>query len=155
MIKIFKGDDTNFMGRTLKLSVDAGNIDLTGCRLELSFLGIKRVMDFDGTRDFILSLSADETSTLPLGIHMATIRLYDDQGRRYTLSNTVKICVTDVVSEAYDVTATISNISVSIPNILAGSTFDLGGSNGDTRAFLAQLAAALGAKVINSEEGAL
>lgn len=154
MIKIFKGDDTDFRGRTLKLTVDAGNLDLTGCKLELSFLGIKRVIDFDGTFDFILSFSAEETSALPLGTHMATIRLYDAQGRRYTLSNTVKICVTDVVSEAYDVTATITSISITIPNILSGATFDIGGSNGDTRAFLAQLAAALGAKIINSEEGA-
>lgn len=151
MITIFKGDDTDFMGRALKLSVDTGDLNLSGCKMELSFLGITRCIDLAGAAEFILVLSAAETSALPLGVHMATLRLFDQQGRRYTLSNTVKIRVTDNVADAYETPATITDLTISIPNILSGETFDVGGTNGDVRAFLAKLAAAMGAKVVDTE----
>lgn len=153
MIKIFKGDDTDFLGNALRLTVDVPDLDLTGCRLELSFLGIVRSVPCESSNVFLLALTAAETAALPLGVHFAALRLYDPQGRRFTLSNTVKVKVTDCVADAYETQATISDLTVTIPQVMAGQTYDIGGTNGDTRAFLAKLAEALGATVVDSEGG--
>lgn len=152
MIKILKGDDTDAMGNMLKISINVPGLDLAGCKLELSFLGVKHVMPCEKTNTFLLVLSAKETASMPLGVTLATVRLIDRQERRLTLTNTLKIKITDCVSEAYGRPATISDISITIPPLLAGTTYDLGGTNGDTRAFIARLAEALGATVVNTEE---
>ena len=151
MIKIFKGDDTDFLGRTIRITFGTDEIDLTGCTAELSFGGIIKRMPCEKRCDFLLVLSAEETSQLQLGMHNATIRLYDCDGRRFTLSNTLRIFVTDCVRLAYGSNVAVGEITVNLPKILTGETFDVGGTNGDTRNFLAKLAASLGATVVNSE----
>lgn len=152
MITILKGDDTDALGNTLKVTINVPDIDLAGCKLELSFLGVRREMPCDKENSYLLALSAEETAAMPLGVTLATVRLIDRLGRRHTLTNTLKIKITDNVSEAYGHSAKISDISITIPPLLAGATYDLGGTNGDTRAFIARLAEALGATVVNTEE---
>lgn len=151
MIKIFKGDDTDFKGRVLRLSFGADGLDLTGCKAELSFCGIVKEIECGGC-EFILALSSSETAALPIGVHFATLRLIDGEGRRVTVSNTIRVMVTDSVAEVYGDTFGVNTLTVALPKVMAGETFDLGGSNGDVRQFLASLAERFGAKVINSEE---
>ena len=152
MIKIFKGDDTDFKGRVLRLSFGADGLDLTGCKAELSFCGIVKEIECGGGCEFILALSAAETAALPIGVHFATLRLIDGEGRRITVSNTIRVSVTDSVAAVYGDTFGVNTLTVALPKVMAGETFDLGGSNGDVRQFLASLAERFGAKVINSEE---
>ena len=152
MIRIFKGDDTDFFGRILRLTFGADGLDLTGCRAELSFCGIKKTIDCAGGCDFIMALTAAETATMPIGRHFATMRLIDPQGRALTISNTIRILVTESVAEAYGNEVNVGTMTIALPKVMAGQTFDVGGSNADTRAFVAALAAKFGATVVNSEE---
>ena len=85
MIKIFKGDDTDFKGRILRLSFGADGLDLTGCKAELSFCGIVKEIECSGGCEFILTLSAKETAAMPVGVHFATLRLIDTEGRHLYL----------------------------------------------------------------------
>ena len=152
MIKIYKGDDTDFNGRVLRLTFGADGLNLAGCKAELSFCGIVKTLDCSKGCDFLLVLAAAETAPLTLGRHFATLRLIDPQGRRVTVSNTIMVCVTDSVADVYGDEIGVDTMTVALPKVMAGETFDLGGTNADVRKFLVALAERLGATVVNSEE---
>jgi hypothetical protein len=152
MIKIYKGDDTDWRGRILKFSFGSTEINLSGCRAELSFCGIEKQIDCDKGSEFLLVLSAAETATLPTGIHFGTLRLYDPEGRRLTVSNTIRVFVSESVADVYGAETNVSTLTVALPKIMEGETYDLGGTNADVRAFLATLAERFGAKIINTED---
>ena len=152
MIRIFKGDDTDFKGRVLRLSFGVDGLDLSGCKAELTFGGIVKTIPCDGGCEFLLALSARETNALPLGVHFATLRLIDAQNRALTISNTIRVKVTDSVAECYGEAIGVNTMTVAVPKILEGETFDIGGTNADVRSFLASLAERFGAKIVNTEE---
>ena len=99
---IYKGDDTDFNGGApITLNIETA-FDLSGCRIELSFLGCRR--EFSGlsghTATLSVVFSAAETVKMPVGTHCASLRAYDSAGRVRTLTDSVRLRVTDSVDEA-------------------------------------------------------
>ena len=99
---IYKGDDTDFNGGApITLNIETA-FDLSGCRIELSFLGCRR--EFSGlsghTATLSVVFSSAETAVMPVGTHCATLRAYDSAGRVRTLTDSVRLRVTDSVDEA-------------------------------------------------------
>ena len=101
MLRIFKGDDTDFADAN-RLRITIGTtVVLAGCRAEFSFLGVTRHIPDASTGTFEVAFTAAETAAMPLGVHCATIRVFDAQGRQRTTTNTLRIEVTDNVDMAY------------------------------------------------------
>lgn len=99
---IYKGDDTDFNGGApITLNIETA-FDLSGCRIELSFLGCRR--EFSGlsghTATLSVVFSSAETAAMPVGTHCATLRAYDSAGRVRTLTDSVRVRVTDSVDES-------------------------------------------------------
>ncbi|MBO5705595.1 MAG: hypothetical protein J6S05_01095, partial [Bacteroidaceae bacterium] len=102
---IYKGDDTDFRGSagfTLKI-VTSSNLNLSGCTVEVEVLGFKRSFPASATGELVcpFAFSAAETQRMPLGIHAATVRVYDSKGRVRTINNSIRVKVTNSVHEAY------------------------------------------------------
>ena len=101
MLRIFKGDDTDFAdANRLRITIGTAVV-LAGCRAEFSFLGVTRQIPDASTGTFEVAFTAAETAVMPLGVHCATIRVFDAQGRQRTTTNTLRIEVTDNVDMAY------------------------------------------------------
>jgi hypothetical protein len=121
---IYKGDDTDFRGSTgfmLKV-ITSSNLNLSGCTVEVEVLGFRKSFPASATGELVcpFAFSAAETQRMPLGIHAATVRVYDAKGRVRTINNSIRVKVTNVISEAYGETD---------PNevVLKISTLDLSG----------------------------
>lgn len=119
---IYKGDDTDFRGSTgftLKV-VTSSNLNLSGCTVEVEVLGFKRSFPASATGELVcpFAFSAAETQRMPLGIHAATVRVYDSKGRVRTINNSIRVKVTNNVHEAYgkddpqEVTLAISSVDL-------------------------------------------
>lgn len=119
---IYKGDDTDFRGSTgftLKV-VTSSNLNLSGCTVEVEVLGFKRSFPASATGELVcpFAFSAAETQRMPLGIHAATVRVYDSKGRVRTINNSIRVKVTNNVHEAYgkddpqEVTLAISTVDL-------------------------------------------
>lgn len=100
---IYKGDDTDFRGEsefTLRIKSAA---NLTGCTVEVELLGYCKAFPASATGELVCPFvfTAKETAAMPLGIHVATVRVYDAKGRVRTINNSIRVKVTNVLSEAY------------------------------------------------------
>lgn len=119
---IYKGDDTDFRGSTgftLKVVISS-NLNLSGCTVEVEVLGFRRSFPASATGELLcpFAFTAAETQRMPLGIHAATVRVYDAKGRVRTINNSIRVKVTNVLSEAYgkddpqEVTLAISTVDL-------------------------------------------
>ncbi len=101
MITLYRGDDAAFRGvKRLRVTVETKE-SLAGCCAEFELCGIvKRVPDVS-TGSFYLALTGEDTRGMPLGVHSATLRVFDEEGRRRTVSNAIRVCVTERVEAAY------------------------------------------------------
>lgn len=100
---IYRGDDTDFRGEsefTLRIKSAA---NLTGCTVEVELLGYRKAFPASATGELVCPFvfTAKETAAMPLGIHVATVRVYDAKGRVRTINNSIRVKVTNVISEAY------------------------------------------------------
>lgn len=154
---IYKGDDTNFRGcanLAIRLSTE---IDLTGCRIEFTFLGQKRVFWWNSessTLPFVFTSA--ETALFPCGTHKARVRVFDTEGRVRTMDDSVRIRVTDNLKEAYG-WEDEQEISVDVRQSRAGEfltdedVFDCGASFTDLKERMAFLWERMGGRVTNRE----
>ena len=119
---IYKGDDTDFRGSTgftLKV-VTSSNLNLSGCAVEVEVLGFRRSFPASATGELVcpFAFTAAETQRMPLGIHAATVRVYDSKGRVRTINNSIRVKVTNSVHEAYgkddpqEVTLAVSTVDL-------------------------------------------
>ena len=119
---IYKGDDTDFRGSTgftLKV-VTSSNLNLSGCTVEVEVLGFRRSFPASATGELVcpFAFTAAETQRMPLGIHAATVRVYDSKGRVRTINNSIRVKVTNSVHEAYgkddpqEVTLAVSTVDL-------------------------------------------
>ena len=119
---IYKGDDTDFRGSTgftLKV-VTSSNLNLSGCTVEVEVLGFRRSFPASATGELVcpFAFSAAETQRMPLGIHAATVRVFDSKGRVRTINNSIRVKVTNSVHEAYgkddpqEVTLAVSTVDL-------------------------------------------
>ena len=100
-IVLFKGDDTDFAwNQEIALEIET-DLDLTGFTAKFSVLGF--VQDFDDITSKKLNLvfPAEETSKFPLGMTDAVFEVFDTDGKKRTIINTLKVLVTKSVYEAY------------------------------------------------------
>ena len=105
---LFRGDDSNFeLNQKLYVSVET-EVDISGCSLFFSMMGVTKELSLDEKGLAQISFSSDETKNMPIGIFDASMYLVDKDGRRRTLSNKLAVKVTTNVAEAYDCYATIS-----------------------------------------------
>ncbi len=102
MITLFRGDDTAFGGaKSLRVTIETKE-SLAGCCAEFGVCGVvKRVRDVS-TGTFLLSFTGEDTAKMPLGEHVATLRVFDDESRRRTVSNTIRVRVTERVDLVYN-----------------------------------------------------
>lgn len=100
-ITVYKGDDTTFKGeKRLRVTIDT-RVSLAGCSAEFELCGlVKRIPDIS-TGTFYVNITGDETRRMPCGTHNAVLRAYDDEGRCRTISNSIRVEVTDRVEAAY------------------------------------------------------
>ena len=119
---IYKGDDTDFRGSpgfTLKV-VTSSNLNLSGCTVEVEVLGYRKSFPASATGELVcpFAFTAAETQRMPLGIHAATVRVFDSKGRVRTINNSIRVKVTNSVHEAYgnddpqEVTFAISTVDL-------------------------------------------
>lgn len=119
---IYKGDDTDFRGSTgftLKV-VTSSNLNLSGCTVEVEVLGFRRSFPASATGELVcpFAFTAAETQRMPLGIHAAIVRVFDSKGRVRTINNSIRVKVTNVLSEAYskddpqEVTLAVSTVDL-------------------------------------------
>ena len=119
---IYKGDDTDFRGSTgftLKV-VTSSNLNLSGCTVEVEVLGYRKSFPASATGELVcpFAFTAAETQRMPLGIHAATVRVYDSKGRVRTINNSIRVKVTNSVPEAYgkddpqEVTLAVSTVDL-------------------------------------------
>ncbi|MBE6396834.1 MAG: hypothetical protein E7046_07505 [Lentisphaerae bacterium] len=119
---IYKGDDTDFRGSTgftLKV-VTSSNLNLSGCTVEVEVLGFRKSFPASATGELVcpFAFTAAETQRMPLGIHAATVRVYDSKGRVRTINNSIRVKVTNSVHEAYgkddpqEVTLAVSTVDL-------------------------------------------
>lgn len=119
---IYKGDDTDFRGSTgftLKV-VTSSTPNLSGCTVEVEVLGFRRSFPASATGELVcpFAFTAAETQRMPLGIHAATVRVYDSKGRVRTINNSIRVKVTNSVHEAYgkddpqEVTLAVSTVDL-------------------------------------------
>jgi hypothetical protein len=105
---LFRGDDSNFeLNQRLYVEVET-DVDISGCSLFFSMMGITKELALDEKGLAEISFSSDETKSMPIGMFDASMYLVDKDGRRRTLSNKLAVKVTTNVAEAYDCYATIS-----------------------------------------------
>lgn len=102
---IYKGDDTDFMGAegfSVRISFE-DNLDLTGCALVVSILGITHRYEIKGKGEIVcpFTFTAKDTASMPLGVSCATVRIIDPQGRVRTILDTLRLKVVSSVQEAY------------------------------------------------------
>lgn len=115
MLTVFKGDDTAFMGgNRLRVTLETG-VDLSECCAEFELCGVvKRVRDVS-SGSFRVNFTADETARMPVGVHAATIRVYDGEGRRRTIANDVRVNVTERVEAAYGGADCAEEVAMAVP----------------------------------------
>lgn len=101
MITIFRGDDTTFKGeKRLRVTINT-RVSLVGCCAEFELCGVvKRIQDVS-TGTFYISLTAEDTAKMPVGVHSAVLRVYDDESRRRTVDNAIRVNITERVDAAY------------------------------------------------------
>ena len=100
---IYRGDDTGFNGAAPVVVNVKADFDLDGCTATLELGG--RAWRLEGLTgreaSFSLSWTAAETAAMAVGTHRATVRIADAEGRVRTVSDSVRIRVTDDLAEAY------------------------------------------------------
>lgn len=101
-IVLFSGDDSNFVGnQTIFIGLDT-EIDITGCKAHIKYIGKTFTWDtIPSDHRLELVFSAEETKNMPLGDWNAELWLEDAQGRRRTVDNQIRIRVTKSVDDAY------------------------------------------------------
>lgn len=139
-IVIYQGDDTDFIGNPrvyLELETD---LDLDGVTAKFEFLGVEKTFDvIPETKLLAVEFTKEETKTFPVGNAFASLKLTDSEGKVRTVSDDIKILVTDDVDIAYNIaTESIINLSVKAsypwdeitgkPHIIASELFS--GLNG-------------------------
>lgn len=153
-IVVLAGDDTDSLGLTpicIKVKTD---LDLNGCKIIFRFLGFEQTFTTfekdqeDDTYHLQISMTSAQTAKMPLGYQNASIDIIDSNNRSRTLDNSILVLVTDSTSVAYDIKNTVSvGIPASIATLLAGKSFDEGGTIGEMRDFVGEIGKALGATV--------
>ena len=151
---IYKGDDTDFAGRSdlaIRLDADEG---LDGCRVEFTFLGQRRsFVATAGESRIPFVFTAAETATMPVGTHKAKVRVFDAQGRVRTVAEP-RIKVTDDLKEAYS-GADVQEIGVEVTaggaSIAKADVFDCDAGLSDLKERIAYLWEKCGGTVINRD----
>ncbi len=101
MITLYRGDDTTFKGvKRLRVTIES-KTSLAGCSATFEVCGVVKHVPDVSTGSFYLSLTGEDTAKMPLGTHTATLRVYDDESRRRTVANTIMVCVTERIGDAY------------------------------------------------------
>ena len=101
MITLYRGDDTTFKGvKRLRVTIES-KTSLAGCSATFEVCGVVKHVPDVSTGSFYLSLTGEDTAKMPLGTHVATLRVYDDESRRRTVTNTIMVCVTERIGDAY------------------------------------------------------
>jgi len=101
MITLYRGDDTTFKGvKRLRVTIESKE-SLAGCSATFEVCGVVKHVPDVSTGSFYLSLTGEDTAKMPLGTHTATLRVYDDESRRRTVANTIMVCVTERIGDAY------------------------------------------------------
>lgn len=158
-IVIFSGDDTDALGlNPITIKVET-TLDLTGCKIIFKFLGFEQTFTTfvkDPEDDFYnlqISMTSEQTRSFPLGYQNATIEIIDTNDRTRTLNNSVLVLVTDDTEKAYNIKNTVSvGVPASIATLLAGKSWDEGGTIRSMRDFLGEVGKALGADITDMEE---
>ena len=118
--RIYKGDSTDFMGTEwFNVRISAAE-SLAGCEVEVSLLGVTRRFPVVAGRETVcpFPLSAKETAAMPLGVHVAKVRLVDQQGRVRTVLDSLRVKVVGSVAEAYGADAA-QELAIDISNAAA------------------------------------
>ena len=101
MITLYRGDDTTFRGvKRLRVTIESKE-SLAGCSATFEVCGVVKHVPDVSTGSFWLSLTGEDTARMPLGAHAATLRVWDAESRRRTVSNTIMVCVTERIGDAY------------------------------------------------------
>ena len=119
-IVLYRGDDTDFMGnQDIKVSLDT-ELDLTGCTVHFTLLGLKRVItELDEGYSFTLTFSRDDTKDFPTGEVYAALWIEDAQSRRRTVADNIRFIITNNAQFAYHDSEQFITLVIegSIPNV--------------------------------------
>lgn len=151
---IYRGDDTDFGGRSdlaLKLTTAA---DLDGCTVEFTFFGQRRTFTGKaGTTTMPFVFTSAETASMPVGTHKAKVRVFDASGRVRTVEEP-KLRVTDDIREAYS-GGGAQEIAVEVnrgtEQITTADVFDCSAGVSDLKERIAYLWEKCGGTVINRD----
>lgn len=110
VLSIYKGDDTGGMlGKRLVLNIQSP-FDLTGCVIVFNFQNITRRFENVAAGDSLeVFFSHNETARMSLGTGKATVIAIDAAGKIRTVTDSIRIKVTNNLKECYgDATVTVT-----------------------------------------------
>lgn len=104
MLKIYKGDDTNFQNlRTIRIVLQSVTFSLDGCYGEFELCGQRtKIAPLDTDVDLPIVFSHLQTAKMQIGEHDGRFRIIDSKMRIRTVSAKIKVLVTDDADEVYD-----------------------------------------------------
>ncbi len=101
MVTLYRGDDTTFKGvRRLRVTVSS-KTSLAGCSATFELCGVVKHIPDVSTGSFYLPLTGEDTARMPVGVHTATLRVYDEESRRRTVDDAIRVRVTERIDAAY------------------------------------------------------
>ena len=92
---VFQGDDTNFNGSTMRWYLPSG-YEYTGWRARYSIGPISKdvaIEQTEGQSYIPFDLSAEETSSIPVGKYSLALKLWDNTGKCQTVSVVPVVCI--------------------------------------------------------------
>ena len=101
--RIFKGDDTNFIGNQELIVELQTTLDISQCSAHFKFLGFTQ--DFEtipADKKLHIVISAEQSQNFPIGCADACVWLIDQNEKRRTVANRIHMVVTNNIAEAYD-----------------------------------------------------
>ena len=101
-IVLIRGDDTDAFNLRKISIIITGNIDTDGATASFELSGIKREWTSEelATKTLTLTLTKDETSSLPIGMNFGRFQLTDSKSRVITLSRNIPFRVTTNSADA-------------------------------------------------------
>lgn len=100
---LFTGDDVGgLFTRKFYVTIDT-ELDLTDCVVQFTICGVTKVlMNVSAGERKEIIFSRVETASFGVGVRLATLSIFDPQGRYRTIANDIPVRCTDVVSDVYD-----------------------------------------------------
>lgn len=119
MLGILRGDDTDFKElRTVYITLQEVPFSLDGCTGRFTLCGQTCTLtNLVANTEMSVVFSGAQTSEMRLGVHCATFKIVDANGKIRTIDSSVRVLVSDSAEEVYGVTrngnGVILNASVS------------------------------------------